>query len=223
MSKVVLFAASLLLVAGIATAGIINPCGSPVVYNGPVAYQGASSSTLPPYYFACPQGDTKSLKDSGFWFGVTVNDGSVPAQPIADIPGTDFWLIDCDPLKDMALCAGSASSGADSATNSLGQTTISNTTLRVGGCVDGLSVVVQGYVLGPAPAPCGPYCFIVKVRSCDMTNDLLINVADLGMFSTFYPPNVFNTCADFDGNLLVNIQDLARLAFHYGPPGHKCV
>jgi len=211
MSKVVLLAASLLLVAGIASAGIINPCNSPVVYNG----------ATPECYFACPQGDTNPLLTEGFWFSFTIND--MGGLPIGFIPGTDFWLIDCDALANMTLCAGSSSSNADSATNSLGKTTMSLTTLAVGGCVDGVSPVVQGYVLQQNVPPCTNYCFTaVRVRSCDLTGDLIVNIADLGQFATYFPPNPYNKCGDFDCSGAVNIGDLARFAFHFGPPGHKC-
>jgi len=209
MSKVVLFAASLLLVAGIATAGIIDPCGAPVVYTG----------ATPECYFACPQGDTDSFLASGFSFSFTILD--LLAAPIQYIPGTDFWMIDCDPAADLALCAGSASSNADSATNAAGKTTMSLTTLAVGGCATGLSPVVQGFVL-EQPGPCTPYCFNIKVRSCDMNGDLLMSLVDLSIFAGYYPPQPYNTCGDFDCNGAVALPDLSRFAFHYGPPGHKC-
>jgi hypothetical protein len=210
MSKVVLFAASLLLVAGIATAGIIDPCGAPVVYNG----------VQPECYFACPQGDTDSFLTNGFSFAFTIKDGS--GNPIANIPGTDFWMIDCDPVANLVLCAGSASSGADSATNAQGKTTMGLTTLSVGGCATGLSPVVQGFVLGPPPTPCSPYCFNIKVRSCDLNGDLKMTLPDLSIFASYYPPQAYNTCGDFDCNGTVALPDLSRFAFHYGPPGHQC-
>jgi hypothetical protein len=209
MSKVVLFAASLLLVAGIATAGIIDPCGAPVVYNG----------VTPECYFACPQGDTDSFYTSGFSFAFTIVD--LLAAPIQNIPASDFWMIDCDPLKNLTLCAGSASSGADSATNALGKTTMSLTTMSVGGCATGLQPVVQGYVL-EQPTACTPYCFNIKVRSCDMNGDLKMDLVDLSIFAGYYPPQAYNTCGDFDCNGAVALPDLSRFAFHYGPPGHKC-
>jgi hypothetical protein len=209
MSKVVLFAASLLLVAGIATAGIIDPCGAPVVYNG----------VTPECYFACPQGDTDSFYTSGFSFAFTIVD--LLAAPIQNIPASDFWMIDCDPLKNLTLCAGSASSGADSATNALGRTTMSLTTMSVGGCATGLQPVVQGYVL-EQPTACTPYCFNIKVRSCDMNGDLKMDLVDLSIFAGYYPPQAYNTCGDFDCNGAVALPDLSRFAFHYGPPGHKC-
>jgi hypothetical protein len=214
MSKVVFFAASLLLIAGVAFAGIINPCGSPAIPH----------LTGTPCYFACPQGDTGTLISAGIWIEFTIN--NTTGQPIPFISGVDFWLIDCDPLKDMTLCAGSASSNADSATNALGKTTMSLTTLAVGGCVTGLSPVVQGIVLqtpGTQPCTTPTYCWTIKVRSCDLNGDLLMNSQDVAIFSSHYPPTgTYDTCSDFDCNSTINSQDLARLAFHYGPPGHKC-
>jgi hypothetical protein len=210
MSKVVLFAASLLLVAGIATAGIINPCNSPVVYTG----------ATPECFFTCPQGDTPGFLAEGFYFSFTIRDLS--GNPVGSIAGTDFWMIDCDPARDLTLCAGSGSSNADSATNSLGKTTMSITSMRSGGCANGLSPVVQGYQLQQAPS-CTPYCFDVKVRSADLTGNLTVDISDLSQFATYFPPNAYNQCGDFDCNGAVNISDLARFAFHFGPPGHKCV
>jgi len=212
MSKVVLFAASLLLVAGVASAGIIDPCNSPVVYSGP----------SPACYFACPQGDTDTFAEQGFTFAFTVND--ISGNPIPDIPGSDFWLIDCDPVLDLTLCAGSASSAADSATNSAGQTTMSNGTLNAGGCADGLSPVVQGFILEDAGStpPCEQYCYPIRVRSPDLDGSLVVNLVDLAIFSACFPPQPYDKCCDFDCNATVNLQDLARFAFHFGPPGHKC-
>ena len=209
MSKLLFVAVALLAVAGVASAGIIDPCDSPVVYSGPAIA----------CYFACPQGDTDTFSQQGFTLAFTIND--VGGQPIPDIPGSDFWLIDCDPSGNLALCAGSASSAADSATNSAGQTTMSNGTLNAGGCADGLSPVVQGFVLEQAPS-CDPYCLNIWVRTPDLDGNLVINLVDLGNFSACFPPQPYDKCCDFDCNATVNLQDLARFAFHFGPPGHKC-
>jgi hypothetical protein len=215
MSKVVLFAASLLMVAGIASAGIIDPCNSPVVYNG----------VEPECYFACPQGDTESFEDAGFWWSFIIRD--LLGAPIPDIPGSDFWLIDCDPVQDLVLCAGSASSAADSSTNDAGQTSMSNGTLSAGGCADGLSPVCQGFVLEDPANNCDPYCYTILVRSPDLGGpggppDLLVDLIDLAVFAQCFPPQPYDPCCDFDCNATVNLQDLARFAFHFGPPGHSC-
>jgi hypothetical protein len=128
----------------------------------------------------------------------------------------------------MTLCAGSASSGADSATNSLGKTTISLTTLAVGGCANGISPVVQGYVLQRDIPPCTDYCFngtgglaLVRVRSCDTTGNLVVDLGDLAQLAGWFQPN-YNECGDFNCDGQVNLGDLARFAAHFGPPGHKC-
>lgn len=210
MSKVVLFAASLLLVAGIAFAGIIDPCESDVTYNG----------AEPTCYFACPQGDTDAFYLQGFWFSFTIVD--LTLAPIADIPGTDFWLVDCDPVRNLALCAGSASAAADSATNAAGQTTMHDGSLSAGGCANGLSPVVQGYVLEDAGAGCAAYCYQINVRSPDINGDGLVNLVDLSLFASAFPPNPYATCSDMDCSGAINLQDLARFAFHFGPPGHEC-
>jgi hypothetical protein len=64
MFKTTLLAASLVLAAGVATAGIIDPCRSTVVFNG----------SSPECYFACPAGDTDSFIQAGFSFSFRIVD-----------------------------------------------------------------------------------------------------------------------------------------------------
>ncbi len=217
MFKVVLVGASLMLVAGIATAGIIDPCGSTVE----MFTDGLNQTLAVKCYFACPQGDTATFRSAGFWFAFLIKD--LLGNPVGGLPATDFWLVDCDPAADLALCAGSASSNADSATNSNGRTTMSQTTLAVGGCVDFVQPVVQGLVFqDPASAPpCQARCYNLKVRSCDLNGDLKMDLIDLSSFAGKYPPQAYNKCADFDCNGVVNLQDLSNFALHYA--GHKCI
>ena len=213
MSKVVLFAASLLLVAGIASAGIIDPCLSEAIYNGDV----------PGCYYACPAGDTQSMELQGFTIDYTIVDGG--GVPIEGIPGTDFWLVSCDldPTHTLFLCAGSASSDADFNTNADGETEMAAGSIAAGGCVDYLSPVCQGFALTfGTPPNCDPYCFNIWLRSPDLNADGLINIQDLGKFGLGYPPNGYISCVDQDCNGIINIQDLSKFAFHFGPPGHLC-
>jgi len=210
MSKVVLFAASLLLVAGIASAGIIDPCAGDVTFNG----------VEPACYFACPQGDTDSFYLQGFWWSFTIVD--LVGAPVADIPGTDFWLVDCDPVNELALCAGSASSAADSATNSAGMTTMHDGSLSAGGYASGLSPVVQGFVLQDPGNACADYCFDIEVRSPDNDASGTVTLVDLSNFAFAYPPKPYAMRADLNCDGLVNLSDLSRFAFHFGPPGHEC-
>jgi hypothetical protein len=90
-----------------------------------------------------------------------------------------------------------------------------------GGCGDFLSPVCQGYIL-QTPGGCANVCKNIRVRSADLTGDLLVDVSDLAQFAFWFPPNPYNKCGDFDCNTAVDLSDLARFAFHFGPPGHKC-
>jgi hypothetical protein len=108
---------------------------------------------------------------------------------------------------------------------------MSNGSLTAGGCADGLSPVVQGFILEDKGLGCQQYCYDIHVRSPDMAGgagpgqpDGLVNIQDLSKFATHYPPGAagYDTCADLDCNATINLQDLARFAFHYGPPGHEC-
>lgn len=221
-----LVAVSLLAVHGIASAGIIDPCKSycELLNEGPSAPQGCC-------YFACPLGDTDTFIDSGPTPGPATGEGwyiricvfEEDCTPIAAVPVADFWVIDCDPIDDLALCAGGASSNADSLTNENGYTTMSVTTLAAGGCVEGLAVVVQGFVLLDSVGGCADViCHDIDVRSPDINGDLCVDLVDLAIFATSYPPQAYDACCDFECDGDVDIVDLARFAFHFGPPGHEC-
>ena len=209
MYKSMIIFACFMLIAVSASAGVIDPCRSSVVFNG----------TAPEYYFACPQGDTGSFLDAGFSFSVRVVDWT--GNPIAFIPKNDFWVIDCDPARNLSLCGGSASSSADSSTNALGRTTIGRTALAAGGCANGVSVVCQGSLIGPGvPSPCSPVCVDVRVRSADQNRDLTVDLADVSVFATYYPPAPYYECADLNSDGRVSLSDIARLAAHFG---HRCM
>ena len=156
-----LVAMSLLVVNGTAFAGIIDPCestasivftsGTPNCNNGteppPIPAPCAAAESCAKVD-ACPQGDGSSFVAQGWYIAVTVVEtGGIP---IPNITPTDFWLLDCDaPASAVILCGGSASSGADSLTNSSGMTTLSQTTLAA-------SVCGVDPTLGPSPTyPCG--------------------------------------------------------------------
>lgn len=220
-----LVAVSLLALHGIASAGIIDPCKSYCE----LLNAGPSGGTC--CYFACPQGDTDTFIDSGPSPGPATGEGwyiricvfEEDMTPVPDIPIADFWVVDCDPIDDMVLCAGSASSNADSLTNAQGYTTMSLTTLAAGGCVEGLAVVVQGFVLLDTMTCTMAICHDVEVRSCDINGDLCVDLVDLAIFATGFPPQPYDPCVDFECNGIVDLVDLARFAFHFGPPGHECL
>jgi hypothetical protein len=207
-----LVAISLLVVNGTASAGIIDECTS---------YWQLHASVSPCPLFVCPQGDTDSFLDQGWWIWICVLD--INNAPIANVPATDFWLIDCDPLLDALLCGGSASSAADSLTNAAGMTTMSNGTLTGGGCADGMAVVIQGFVVKDSLTLCTTdLCGPINLRSPDISGDLLVDLVDLAIFAASFPPNPFDKCCDMNDDGLVDLIDLASFAFHFGPPGHTC-
>jgi hypothetical protein len=206
MLRVLSLAAALLLVAGIAFGGIIDPCKSD-------ATSGSGCVLI------CPGGDGEQLsaKVGGGAIFITVVDGS--NLPIEGIPATDFWLVDCDPSADMVLCGGSASSNASAATDETGSTTMVGD-IAGGGCADGLSVVVQGFVITEGTPPdCTPICLDIDVRSPDMNGDLAVNLLDFGLFGAAYPPNAYTKCADFDCSSTVDLLDFSAFGLHYN---HSC-
>jgi hypothetical protein len=96
------------------------------------------------------------------------------------------------------------------------------------------SNIVQKYISGcNVCGECGPSSVAVRVRgirigyvrelsinSVDMTNDGVVAITDLSMFSEYYPPKPYGACADFNADGSINMGDLGLLSFHYGPPGH---
>lgn len=207
-----LVAISLLVVNGTASAGLIDAC---------VSYWSLEAAVTPCPLFVCPQGDTGSFLDQGWWLWICVLD--INGAPVPNVPATDFWLIDCDPIGDAFLCNGSASSAADSLTNAAGMTTMSNGTVAAGGCADGMALVVQGFVIEDSLTNCTTeFCCPIFLRSPDLSGDLIVNLVDLSIFAAAFPPQPFDTCADFNIDGLVNLVDLSNFAFHFGPPGHVC-
>ena len=92
-------------------------------------------------------------------------------------------------------------------------------------------VLVLAFFVGRAHAQCAPpsncvftcpdancqvFCFQgVGARSPDQNADGKVNLADLAIFATAYPPNPFSLCADLDNNGLVNLADFSRFAYHW--------
>ncbi|MBI4720118.1 MAG: hypothetical protein HY770_02605 [Chitinivibrionia bacterium] len=202
MFKVLSLAAALLLVAGVAFGGIIDPCQS-------TATSGSGCVLV------CPAGDGDQLSAKGVTISIEINDGA--GDPIAGVPATDFWVVDCDPALDMVLCGGSASSNATAATDENGQTTMEGD-IAAGGCADGLSVVVQGFVIEEGVS-CTPVCLDIDIRSPDMNGDLAVNLLDFALFGGAYPPNAYAKCADFNCDAAINLQDFSAFGLHYN---HDC-
>ena len=228
-----LVAAALLVVSSTAFAGIIDPCMSTCSLD-PAAPVGPPAGH---FLAACPQGDAATMAQQGFSIKITVKDGV--GNGIPNISPTDFWLDDCDAINVLWIpCGGSASSGADSLTNSAGKTTMSNTTLAAStltgpeegpppignvACSNGVIVIVQGSIISTGcPSPTA-VCHLVNVRSFDTTGDGLVGLADLAGFAIAYPGGTGfpNTCTDFNGSLVNDLADLAEFALHFDT-NHFC-
>jgi hypothetical protein len=209
-----LVAFGLLVASGTAFAGVVNPCNSTAT----IIFGTQPGPTVTAS--VCPQGDAEDFGVQGFHIRYAIKDGL--GNGIPNIPASDFWVDDCDAVNDLiVLCGGSSSSSADSLTNSLGNTTMSLTSIAAGDCALGLICIVQGAILQDNTCTV-PRCLNIYVKSFDISGDLQIALGDLGLFAQGYPPNAFNACTDYSGNGTNNLADLATFALHFGPPGHAC-
>lgn len=218
MNRTISVIAIIIAMAGIANAqqssGIIDPCTSTFILH---------ANTTPCPLFVCPQGDTPALIDQGWWLEIYLLDvNGIAAPPTI---GADFWLVDCDPLNDAALCGGAASSNADSTTNATtGRTTMSLTRLLGGGCVDGIAVVAGGFVVQDSLTNCSSdKCAPIWLRSPDIDGSTVVDLVDLSIFAASFPPNPLDSCCDMNIDGAIGLQDLSLFAFHFGPPGHTCL
>ena len=166
--------------------------------------------------FACSAGDGDALAASGLTITVTVHD--FLDVPIEGIPATDIWLISCGNV--LALCGGPAAINASGPTDAHGQTTIT-AAFAAGYCDNsGVRAVVQGIVIGAGA--CGQPCIPLRVRSADISGDLLVNLIDFAVFAAGYPapPNPYNACIDFASPYgIISLSDFAKYAVHHG---HAC-
>jgi hypothetical protein len=194
-----------------AVADVPDPCGSDFELH---------ATAVPTPLLVCPLGDTPSFLEQGWWISIVVQHAD--GRPFPNIPASDFWLIDCDPLRDAVLCAGSAPPGADSTTNAAGMTTMSAGTLSAGGCASGMALAVMGLILQDRNNGCSIKCVPIRLRSPDLNGDLVVDLTDISLFSRGYPPNAYDACCDMDLNGSVDLRDLSAIAGHLGAPGHRC-
>lgn len=166
---------------------------------------------------ACP------AADAGLLPAIAVHVANFAGNPIPGVPRCDFWLIDCDPVNDLILCGGAQSTAADFDTDANGDTVMRGPVAAGGwggGCVQGLSVVVQGLVIADPATGCSTeLCLPITVRSTDMDGDLVVDIVDLALFGLAWPPNPYVFCADFNDSGSVDLPDLATFALHFG---HTC-
>ena len=187
-----------------ANSGIVDPC--------------SSTASVPSMLdtcclYVCPQGDGPELSDCGSIISITVKDQS--GTPLDGVPAADFWLEGCS--GGMALCGGSGSSNADSASNALGNTTMSGG-IAAGGCDIGVVVVIQGVIVLAQSTVCTTYeCLPIVITSPDINGDLIVDIIDLAAFAIGYtsPPKPLTPCLDYNCDGLVDIIDFAVFAIHY--------
>ncbi|MCI0451911.1 MAG: hypothetical protein L0Z51_05890 [Candidatus Latescibacteria bacterium] len=148
----------------------------------------------------------------GLTISVTVRD--CIGTPIPGILPSDTWLIGCSNLLE--LCGGAGAINASAPTDINGQTTIT-AAFAAGGCdVGGLRLVVQGVIM--PGAQCGVPCIPIKVKSVDITGNLLVDLADFAALGAGYtsPPQPYNECLDFWTPYgVVDLADFAKWALHY--------
>ncbi len=181
-----------------ASSGIVNPCSS-------------TASSASACYLVCPQGDGDRLDAVGATISVTVRDNL--GAPIPNIVASDFWLIGWNDA--LALCGGSGSINADSASAADGTTTISGD-LAAGGCDDGFQVVVQGVIIADPNDWTQALCLAIVVRSPDLNADLVVDILDFSAFGDFYNTDpAGDPCSDFNCDGVIDLLDFAAFGNHY--------
>ncbi|MCD6379700.1 hypothetical protein J7M07_04565 [bacterium] len=180
-----------------------------------------SLSASPLHVLICPAGDFQDMGDDcGGYIMITALDGS--GNGIPNIPWTDFWLDACDGAQALYLCAGAVT--ADSMTNSLGQTTISDP-ISGGGCITsgGVFVAIQNNQILESPDCTDPVCLDMEIKSPDLTANGIVDLTDFSQFGNAYGSSSGDTnyddCCDFNNDNAVGLSDFSLFGNHYQ---HEC-
>jgi hypothetical protein len=164
----------------------------------------STAAAAPGTLYIAPNGGGRTLAQVGCVVTVTVRDGN--AAPIAGFPFQDIWLDSASP-GDLNLCQGG--SVADANTDASGHTTMSGT-LRGGGFTQGgLRVLLAGVPISGSPS------LPIRVNSPDITADLMVNLGDVGPFSTNLN-GVYNFRSDFFPDGVINLADVGILSQFLG-------
>jgi len=164
----------------------------------------------------CPQNDGDRFDASGAVITIVLKDFT--GTPIPGVPAADFWVIGCSDA--LALCGGSGSIDADSASNASGITTISGV-VNAGGCDTGVMVVVQGTILRD-PNDCNTHaCLPISVISVDYNSDLICDIIDFSIFGPAFPspPEAYDSCLDYNCDGLIDLIDFSIFGAHFL---HQC-
>lgn len=201
-----LFMCTLILgVASFATAGVPDLGNSEATMPN---YSGVDALSL----FNLPNGggssfDAAQLPDGTFadaTIVVTIRDGN--NDVIAGFPAADLWLESAD--GGMVACVGGAQ--ADGDTDVDGVTDWNNPMNAGGFSLANTYIMVSGDALTSVGSEMALY-----FNSADMNGDGIVNLADVGSFSTvFY--GAYDFSADFFADGVVNLADVGLLATGIG-------
>ena len=180
---------------------------------------GNSEATMPNYaetgalfLFNLPNGDGSSFDNAQKTDGsiadatieVVIRDGN--NDVIAGFPAEDLWLESGD--GGMVPCVGGTT--ADGDTDENGVTHWANPLNAGGHSTATCYVMISGDAITSAGSD-----FALKFNSADMNGDGVVNLADVGSFSTvFYGTYEFS--ADFYADGVLNLADVGRLATGVG-------
>lgn len=209
--KVLLFSL-LLIFATSLTAGEVDDCESEVYY---------ANGCTQMYLLVCPAADFDRIDeactdDSYDYIRVVAKDAS--GNGIAGIPWTDYWLDACDTAQELYVCAGGV--GADSLTNSNGETTISDP-IGAGGCIltGGVYVAIQNNPVLEKPECTSMICLPMIVKSPDMNKDGSVDLSDFGVFGNAFGTQTgdanYDPCCDYNDDGYVNLSDLGYFGDHW--------
>jgi hypothetical protein len=171
---------------------------------------------------ACPQGDGTQLGSSGLTVSVTLRD--CVNAPWVGLSPDSIRLYSCSDL--LSACGGGpAGVPASVPTDANGHTTIIGAFAAAGCDLGGVVVYAQYFyegTTGGAGMSCWSSCLPIKVKSVDLTGDVLVDLADFAVLGAGYtsPPKPYNECVDYRAPYgTVDLNDFVAWAMHYQ---HAC-
>ena len=177
-------------------------CGTPgdsLLTGLPDLNQSYVDPVPPSQIIVTPSGNGTNLAAEGIAFRVTMVDYCL--VPIVFFPFQDIWAESVD--GGMVFCMGGTVASAN--TNADGVSIIEGPFLAGGYSEAGFTVYLTGT---PLVAPILP----VKVNSPDITGDLVVNIADVGVFAEDFIGGAYSFRSDFYGDETLNIADVAALS-----------
>jgi len=144
------------------------------------------------------------MAELNFEVQVIVRDAN--GLPISGYPAADIWLADTGVSGDnIALCQGGSGANADTDVN--GATTLSGVIAGGGHSQVGMAVYVSGVAVTLNADGSGGIALPIDVNSPDISGDLLVNLADISLFSAAIVSNDFVGDYTYDG--FVNLSDIS--------------